>query len=186
MESARRIADAAISDLKEHREGPVTKRRRVEEEEESRRSEDPLSSCVRQVPASGQDSSSTTFSQSPERDNVHQGLDPRDHREKEDEKIYFDAEAVAEQELGEKAGEISVVKAKIIGGIAISGKTVQVMFKNSFLKSGIKKRVQDDVAIGPGDAPSVCWGRGLGRAGGKEVCGFGWNGRPEAGCQGRG
>merc|ERR1719180_538373 len=58
LESARRIADAAISDLKEHKEGPATKRRRVEEtnsgdEEQvtSRKADDPLLSCVGRVPS---------------------------------------------------------------------------------------------------------------------------------------
>merc|ERR1719193_2618843 len=63
LESAKRIADAAMSDLKEHKEGPATKRRRVEEnnsgDEEhgeanqvtSRKTEDPLLSCVGRVPS---------------------------------------------------------------------------------------------------------------------------------------
>ena len=143
MESARRIANAAISDLREHTEGPATKRRRVEEtysddEEQTEEVgdggiEDPLSSCVRQVPsAQGDDilANSTIFSQSPEGDQAYQGSESRDEindEEKEVEKSYFDAEAVAEQELGDKNGEVSIVRAKIIGGVAIAGKTVQVM-----------------------------------------------------------
>ena len=92
MESAKRIADAAISDLRQHEEGPVTKRRRVEEtcsdkeeQEESKRIEDPLSSCVRQVPSGQQGSSSTIFPQPPEGENVYESLESRDV-EKEDEK----------------------------------------------------------------------------------------------------
>jgi len=145
LESARRIANAAISDLREHTEGPATKRRRVEEtnsddEEQDEEVgdggiEDPLASCVRQVPsARGDDAlaSSTTFSQPPEEEQAYQSSESRDEiddEEKEVEKSYFDAEAVAEQELGDlfyKDGEVSIVKAKIIGGVAISGKTVQV------------------------------------------------------------
>ena len=55
MESARRIADLAISDLRQHKEGPATKRRRVEEtnsddEEQAEEAgdggiEDTLASC---------------------------------------------------------------------------------------------------------------------------------------------
>ena len=138
MESARRIADAAISDLREHEEGPVTKRRRVEKQEESRRIEDPPSSCVRHDP-SGLGSSNTTFSQPPEGESVCQTTESG-YGEKEDEKSYFDAEAVAEQELGVQEGEVSIVRAKIIGGLAISGKTVQVMFNNSVLKSDVSSR----------------------------------------------
>ena len=153
LESARRIADAAISDLREHTEGPATKRRRVEEtnsddEEQDEEVgdggiEDPLASCVRQVPsARGDDAlaSSTTFSQPPEEEQAYQSSESRDEiddEEKEVEKSYFDAEAVAEQELGDlfyKDGEVSIVKAKIIGGVAISGKTVQVM-TNYFVKN---------------------------------------------------
>jgi len=139
LESARRIADAAISDLREHKEGPATKRRRVEtysddeeqvEEVGDRRIEDPLSSCVRQVPSGQGDNalaSSTTFSLPPEREMAYQSSESRDEINDEgDEKSYFDAEAVAEQELGAKNGEVSIVMAKIIGGLAISGKTVQV------------------------------------------------------------
>ena len=144
LESARRIADAAISDLREHTEGPATKRRRVDEtnsddEEQDEEVgdggiEDPLASCVRQVPsARGDDAlaSSTTFSQPPEEEQAYQSSESRDgidDEEKEDEKSYFDAEAVAEQELGDKNGEVSIVRAKIIGGLAISGKSIQVLF----------------------------------------------------------
>ena len=143
----------AISDLRQHKEGPATKRRRVEEtysddEEQAEEVgdggiEDPLSSCVMQVPsAQGDDilANSTIFSQSPEGDQAYQSSESRDEindEEKEVEKSYFDAEAVAEQELGDlfyKDGEVSIVKAKIIGGVAISGKTVQVLF-NYFVKN---------------------------------------------------
>ena len=145
LKSARRIADAAISDLRQHKEGLASKRRRVEEtysddEEQTEEVgdggiEDPLSSCVRQVPsAQGDDilANSTIFSQSPEGDQAYQSSESRDEindEEKEVEKSYFDAEAVDEQELGDKDGEdsIYIVRAKIIGGVAISGKTVQVM-----------------------------------------------------------
>ena len=149
LESARRIADAAISDLREHTEGPATKRRRVDEtnsddEEQDEEVgdggiEDPLASCVRQVPsAQGDDAltSGTTFFQPPEEEQAFQSSESRDEID-EEEKRYFDAEAVAEKELGDlfyKDGEVSIVKAKIIGGVAISGKTVQVM-TNYFVKN---------------------------------------------------
>ena len=143
MESARKIADAAISDLSEHREGPATKRRRVEEtysadkeEVGGGRIEDPLSSCVRQVASAHREhalASSTTFTQQPEEEKACQSSESRNEindEEKEEEKTYLDAEAVTEQELRVQNGMNSTVsvRVKIIGGVAISGKTVQVTF----------------------------------------------------------
>ena len=123
LKSARRIADAAISDLRQHKEGPATKRRRVEEtysddEEQAEEAgdgglEDHLASCVRHVTSAEGDDAlahSTIFSQSPEEEQAHQSTESRDEideGEKEEEKSYFDAEAVAEQELGNKNGEVS-------------------------------------------------------------------------------
>jgi len=141
LESARKIADAAISDLREHREGPATKRRRVEEtysadkeEVGGGRIEDPLSSCVRQVASAHREhalASSTTFTQQPEEEKACQSSESRNEindEEKEEEKTYLDAEAVTEQELRVQNGMDSTVsvRVKIIGGVAISGKTVQV------------------------------------------------------------
>jgi len=155
LESARRIADAAISDLREHKEGPATKRRRVEkissdEDEEQveenqeteddvgngRTAEDPLFSCVRQTPsiqASNALTGTTTFqsTQPPEeKEKANQSWESKDEvdnkEEKEEEKNYFDAEAVTDQELGSKTGEVSILRAKIISGLSIAGKTVQV------------------------------------------------------------
>jgi len=141
LESARRIADAAMSDLKEHKEGPATKRRRVEEtnsgdEEQveanqvtSRKTEDPLLSCVGRVPIPQgcNDAPCTSNTFQPPQLLEGDSSESRDEIEKkEDEKSYFDAEVVTEQHLGAKNGEVTIVKAKIISGLAIAGKTVQV------------------------------------------------------------
>ena len=145
LESARRIADAAIADLKEHKEGPATKRRRVEETNSgddqeqgqgqadqvtSRKAEDPLLSCVGRVPSSqgSNDAPGTSTTFQTDIPEMGQSSESRDEiANKEGGKSYFDAEAVTEQDLGARNGEVTIVRAKIISGLAIAGKTVQVM-----------------------------------------------------------
>ena len=120
---------------------------------------------MRQAPsiqASNALTGTTTFqsTQPPEeKEKANQSWESKDEvdnkEEKEEEKNYFDAEAVTEQDLGSKSGEVSVVcyfywqnsffgqvsilRAKIISGLSIAGKTVQVkklpngMFNHFFL-----------------------------------------------------
>jgi len=155
LESAKKIADAATADEKEHKDGPATKRRRVQEtsldfhhEEVATNGEDsrvssgklnksmsnPLSSCVEEAshpsPSNSQPAANLKerLSESPklgeqEKDNEEK----EDNKEKEkEEKVYLDAEAVSEQYLASICGS-SRVKAKIIGGLSIATKLVEVM-----------------------------------------------------------
>ena len=155
LESAKKIADAATADEKEHKDGPATKRRRVQEtsldfhhEEVATNGEDsrvssgklnksmsnPLSSCVEEAshpsPSNSQPAANLKerLSESPklgeqEKDNEEK----EDNKEKEkEEKVYLDAEAVSEQYLASICGSLRV-KAKIIGGLSIATKLVEVM-----------------------------------------------------------
>ena len=158
LESAKRIADAATADEKEHKDGPATKRRRVQEtssdfhhEEvaanaDSRVSEklnisspNPLSSCVveasHQSPSKSQPAEAPKgrLSESPKSGEQEKDLEKEDNKEKEkEEKIYLDAEAVSWQNLSFWSDkhlancESSRVKAKIIGGLSIANKLVEV------------------------------------------------------------
>ena len=107
---------------------------------------------MRQAPsiqASNAPTGTTTFqsTQPPEeKEKANQSWKSKDEvdnkEEKEEEKNYFDAEAVTEQDLGSKSGQVSVffvillanyffgqvliLRAKIISGLSIAGKTVQV------------------------------------------------------------
>ena len=153
LESAKRIADAATADEKEHKDGPATKRRRIQEtssdfhhEEaaantDSRvscgklnksypgKSSNPLSSCVVEAslpsPSTSQSAEALKprLSESPKLG--EQEKDNEKEKEKE-EKVYLDAEAVCEQNLASICGS-SRVKAKIIGGLSIATKLVEVM-----------------------------------------------------------
>jgi len=149
LESAKKIADAAIADEKEHKDGPATKRRRVQEtssdfhHEEvaanadsrvsgklNKSSPNPLSSCVVEAshpsPSNSQPAEALKgrLSESPKSGEQEKEKEMKDKEEKEkEEKVYLDAEAVSEQNLAFNCG----VKAKIIGGLSIANKLVEVM-----------------------------------------------------------
>ena len=160
LESAKKIADAATADEKEHKDGPATKRRRVQEtsldfhhEEVATNGEDsrvssgklnksspnPFSSCVEEAshpsPSNSQPAANLKerLSESPKLGEQEKDNEEKDNEEKEDnkekekeEKVYLDAEAVSEQYLASICGS-SRVKAKIIGGLSIATKLVEVM-----------------------------------------------------------
>ena len=160
LESAKKIADAATADEKEHKDGPATKRRRVQEtsldfhhEEVATNGEDsrvssgklnksmsnPLSSCVEEAshpsPSNSQPAANLKerLSESPKSGEQEKDLEKEDNKEKEkEEKIYLDAEAVSWQNLSFWSDkhlancESSRVKAKIIGGLSIANKLVEV------------------------------------------------------------
>jgi len=144
LESAKRIADAATADEKEHKDGPATKRRRVQEtssdfhHEEvatnadsrvsgklNKSSFNPLSSCVVEASCSSPSTSQPAealkgrLSESPK-------LGEQEKEKEKEDKVYLDAEAVMEQNLASICGS-SRVKAKIIGGLSIATKLVEVM-----------------------------------------------------------
>ena len=144
LESAKRIADAATADEKEHKDGPATKRRRVQEtssdfnHEEvatnadsrvsgklNKSSFNPLSSCVVEASCSSPSTSQPAealkgrLSESPK-------LGEQEKEKEKEDKVYLDAEAVCEQYLASICGS-SRVKAKIIGGLSIVNKLVEVM-----------------------------------------------------------
>ena len=165
LESAKRIADAALADFKEDEEGPVTKKRRIretysDEEEgvganqeavedgaagdEKRKTQDiadPLFSCVGQAPIAsipqGSDVPANDANLQSSRAlegemfEAYQSPESTDESEKEEngveeeeEKSFFDAEAIHELNLTE--GKVATVRAKIINGLSIAGKAVQV------------------------------------------------------------
>ena len=167
LESAKRIADAALADFKEDEEGPVTKKRRIQETysdeeegvganqeavedgtagDEKKKTHDiadPLFSCVGQAPIAsipqGSDvpandanlQSSRALEGEMLEDTGYQSPESTDESEKEEngveeeeEKSFFDAEAIHELNLTE--GKVATVRAKIINGLSIAGKAVQV------------------------------------------------------------
>ena len=165
LESAKRIADAALADFKEDEEGPVTKKRRIQETysdeeegvganqeavedgaagDEKRKTQDiadPLFSCVGQAPIAsipqGSDVPANDANLQSSRAlegemfEAYQSPESTDESEKEengveeeDDKSFFDAEAIHELNLTE--GKVATVRAKIINGLSIAGKKVQV------------------------------------------------------------
>ena len=163
LESAKRIADAALADFKEDEEGPVTKKRRIQETysdeeegvganqeavedgaagDEKRKTQDiadPLFSCVGQAPIAsipqGSDVPANDANLQSSRAlegemfEAYQSPESTDESEKEEngveeEKSFFDAEAIHELNLTE--GKVATVRAKIINGLSIAGKAVQV------------------------------------------------------------
>ena len=165
LESAKRIADAALADFKEDEEGPVTKKRRIQETysdeeegvganqeavedgtagDEKKKTHDiadPLFSCVGQAPIAsipqGSDVPANDANLQSSRAlegemfEAYQSPESTDESEKEEngveeeeEKSFFDAEAIHELNLTE--GKVATVRAKIINGLSIAGKKVQV------------------------------------------------------------